>query len=168
MNCIVNVNLPGRGIGFENGLLVHISADMKRFAALTTGNIVICGRKTLQTFPGGRPLKNRTSWILSATEGFCPAGAAVFPTLEDLLAACRQENPDRLWVIGGASVYAALLPYCSRACITRTFLPAQADAFFPDLDSQAGWHLAEEGPILEENGIQFQFAEYVQASPRGL
>lgn len=165
MNLIVNVNLPGWGIGFENSLLVHISADLMRFAALTTGNTVICGRKTLQTFPGGKPLKNRTTWILSGTPGFRPDGTAVYPTLDSLLAACRAADPERLWVIGGASVYAALLPYCRTAYLTRTFQEAEADAFFPDLDKTPGWQLLHEGPVLEENGLRYQFAEYLQESP---
>ena len=166
MHLIVNINLPGRGIGRQGQLLTRISADMKRFAALTTGNIVICGRKTLETFPGGRPLKNRTSWILSSDPDFAPAGAVVFSSLEQLLDSCSREEPDRLWVIGGASIYAALLPWCREAHVTRTFRPAQADAFFPDLDSLPGWSLTRESEIMEEAGIRFQFADYTQASPR--
>ena len=69
MEAIVNVT-PDWGIGFENRLLVAIPEDLKRFRALTEGKTVILGRKTLQTFPGGKPLKNRRNLVLSSDFSF--------------------------------------------------------------------------------------------------
>ena len=110
MDCIVNVT-QNWGIGKDGGLLVSISADLRRFRALTTGKTVIYGRKTLLTFPHTRPLPNRENWILSATPGFSVPGAAVFPSLAALQEAMRTRPADSLCLIGGASVYRALLPW---------------------------------------------------------
>ena len=103
MDCIVNVT-QNWGIGKDGGLLVSISADLRRFRALTTGKTVIYGRKTLLTFPHARPLPNRENWILSATPGFSVPGAAVFPSLAALQEALRPRPADSLCLIGGASV----------------------------------------------------------------
>ena len=102
-------------IGRDGDQLCYIPADLKRFQALTTGHPVILGRKTLATFPGGRPLKNRRNLILSRDSAFAPEGAEVFRSLEALRAAAPADS----FVIGGASVYAALLDWCDTAYITK-------------------------------------------------
>ena len=122
MDCIVNVT-QNWGIGKDGDLLVSIPTDLRRFRALTTGKTVIYGRKTLLTFPHARPLPNRENWILSATPGFSVPGAAVFPSLAALQEALRTRPADSLCLIGGASVYRALLPWCSRVLLTQTCLP---------------------------------------------
>jgi dihydrofolate reductase len=164
MDLIVNVS-ENWGIGKDGKLLFSISADLKRFRQLTTGKTVILGRKTLATFPGGRPLKNRTNLILSAS-GCTVEGAEVVPDLEHLFARLRQQDLDQVSVIGGASVYQALLPYCRVAYITRTFCAPEADTFFPNLDQLEAWSVQETGPVLEENGVRFQYIDYVNHSPR--
>ena len=163
MDLVVNV-CENWGIGKDGNLLVSISADLKRFRQLTTGKTVILGRKTLSTFPGGRPLKNRTNYILS-TSSIPVEGAEVFPNLDALFAQLGQWNTDLVSVIGGASVYEALLPYCTRAYVTKTFLSPKADTYFPNLDKLANWSIIKEGPILEENGIRFQYLDYVNSAP---
>ena len=92
-------------LGKDGDQLVYLSQDLKRFKALTTGHPVILGRKTMATFPGGRPLKGRRNLILSRNPDFAPEGAEVFPDLDSLLA----QAPEDACVIGGASVYQALL-----------------------------------------------------------
>ena len=103
MDLIVNV-CENWGIGRDGKLLVSISADLKRFRQLTTGKTVILGRKTLSTFPGGRPLKNRTNLILSRSTA-AVEGAEVLPDLPALFARLRDCDLARVSVIGGASVY---------------------------------------------------------------
>ena len=114
MNLIAAVDLNW-AIGRDGDQLCYIPADLKRFQALTTGHPVILGRKTLATFPGGRPLKNRRNLILSRDSAFAPEGAEVFRSLEALRAAAPADS----FVIGGASVYAALLDWCDTAYITK-------------------------------------------------
>ncbi len=159
MNLIVAVD-RNWAIGKDGDQLVYISEDLRRFKALTLGRTVILGRKTLATFPGGRPLKGRRNLILSRDPDFAPDGAEVFRDLETLLAAA----PEDAFVIGGASVYAALLDRCDTAYVTKISgrFP-QADCFFPDLDAQAEWGIAEEGPKLEENGLEFHYVTYKRA-----
>jgi len=143
-------------IGKDGDQLCYIPADLKRFQALTTGHAVILGRKTLATFPGGRPLKNRRNLILSRSESFAPEGAEVFPDVDSLLAAA----PVDAFVIGGASVYKALLPYCDRAYITKIDRAWPADSFFPDLDADPAWQVTEEGEPLEHEGLTFRYVTY--------
>ncbi len=160
MDCIVNVT-ENWGIGLGGRLLVSISADLRRFRSLTTGKVVILGRKTLATFPGGRPLKDRVNLVLSTDPALTIPGAAVAHSLDELFALCRPYPSDDLCVIGGASVYDLLLPYCRRALITRTLLTPEADRFFPNLDDAPNWHLEKTSEIFEENGISFQYQDYV-------
>ena len=143
-------------IGKDGDQLCYIPADLKRFQALTTGHAVILGRKTLATFPGGRPLKNRRSLILSRSADFAPEGAEVFTDVDSLLAAA----PVDAFVIGGASVYKALLPYCDRAYITKIDRAWPADSFFPDLDADPAWQVTEEGEPLEHEGLTFRYVTY--------
>lgn len=163
MFAVVNADLRW-GIGMENRLLVAIRADLQRFRRLTEGKTVILGRKTLETFPGGRPLKHRRNLILSRDESYSVEGAEIFHDLPSLLAALPQDTQD-VAVIGGESVYAALLPYCSRVLLTRTLEALPADRFFPDLDTLPGWSLASRSEVLEENGRRFQYIDYVNQSP---
>ena len=149
MNCIVNVS-QNWGIGNSNQLLFSICADLKRFRQLTTGKVVILGRKTLQTFPGGRPLKNRTNLILSATAGFQVEGATVYRSASQLLQALREYPQEQLCVIGGASVYELLLPYCR---------------FFPNLDALEHWTLTAASDVMEEDGVRFQYLDYRNQAP---
>lgn len=164
MNLIVNVT-QNWGIGFENKLLVSISADLHRFRRLTTGKAVILGRKTLETFPGGRPLKNRANFILSGNPDYAVEGATVVPSLPALQAALRPYDPADVCVIGGASVYEALLPYCRTAQVTKTYVDLRADRFFPNLDRLDTWEIEKISPMEEENGIRFQYIDYVNKKP---
>lgn len=161
MELVVNVS-ENWGIGNGGDQLVYISADLKRFRQLTTGKTVILGRKTLATFPGGRPLKNRRNLILS--RGVMEVeGAEVFPDLPSLLSAIGPE--EEVSVIGGASVYEALLPYCHKAYITRTLGTYPADTFFPNLDEMENWVVTEESDVFEEDGVKFKYMDYVNREP---
>ena len=155
MNLIAAVD-RNWAIGKGGDQLVYLRTDLKRFQALTTGHAVILGRKTLATFPGGRPLKNRRNLVLSRDPDFRPEGAEVFPTLEAPLAAA----PEDAFVIGGGSVYRALLPRCSVAYITKLDAAWPADTWLPDLDALPEWQVAEEGEELEENGVRFRYVTY--------
>lgn len=114
MDLIVAVD-QNWAIGKDGEQLLYLSQDLKRFKALTLGHAVILGRRTLSTFPGGRPLKGRRNLILSTTPGFAPEGGEVYPSLDALLAAA----PADAFVIGGESVYRALLDRCGTAYVTK-------------------------------------------------
>lgn len=145
------------GIGYQGRLLAHVREDLRRFKALTLGHPVILGRKTLATFPGGRPLPGRDNLIMSTTMDAAPEGARVFGDLPSLLA----HAPADSFVIGGETVYRQLLPYCDAAYVTVFHKRFEADAFFPDLDSDPAWTLSEEeGPFETEEGLAFTFRTY--------
>lgn len=155
MNLIAAVD-QNWAIGKDGDQLCYIPADLKRFQALTTGHAVILGRKTLATFPGGRPLKNRRNLVLSRNPDFAPEGAEVFRDLDSLLAAA----PADAFVIGGESVYRALLAHCDRAYITKIHRAWPADAYFPDLDADPAWAVIQEGEALEQDGLTFRYVTY--------
>ena len=155
MNLIAAVDLNW-AIGRGGDQLCYIPADLKRFQALTTGHPVILGRKTLATFPGGRPLKNRRNLILSRDSAFAPEGAEVFRSLEALRAAA----PEDAFVIGGASVYRQLLPWCDPAYVTKIDQAFPADCYFPDLDQDPVWEQTEESAPLEQDGIVYRYLTY--------
>lgn len=155
MNLIAAVD-ENWAIGKDGDQLCYIPADLKHFQALTTGHAVILGRRTLATFPGGRPLKNRRNLILSRNASFAPEGAEVFPGVDSLLKAA----PADAFVIGGESVYRALLPYCDKAYITKIHKAWPADAFFPDLDADPAWQVTEEGDAQEHEGLPFRYVTY--------
>lgn len=158
MDLIVAVD-QNWAIGKGGDQLVYIPEDLKRFKAITLGHPVILGRKTLATFPGGRPLKGRRNLILSATEGYAVEGAEVFPNLDALLAAA----PEDAIVIGGESVYRALLPYCSTAYVTKIDAEFPADRYFPDLDADPAWQTREISQPLEHDGLTFRYVTYTRS-----
>ena len=146
------------GIGKDGDQLIYLKEDLKRFQALTTGKTVILGRRTLATFPGGKPLKWRENFILSANPNFSVDDAMVFQDIPSLLA----HAPEDSVVIGGGRVYQALLPYCTTAYITKIHATFPADTFCPDLDADPAWELTEESAPLEQDGIAFHYTTYVR------
>jgi dihydrofolate reductase len=145
------------GIGYEDGLLFHLSSDMKRFKALTLGKTVVLGSRTLRTFPGGKPLAQRRNVVLTRSEAPIE-GAELAHTREDALALA---GPDAV-VIGGASIYTLLLPYCDRVMVTKVFASPKADSFFPNLDNHPDWRVDQKSEIMEENGLKYQYIDYVK------
>lgn len=156
MQAIVAVS-ENWGIGKDNDLLFRISADLKRFKALTAGHTVVMGRKTLQSLPGGKGLPNRRNIVLTGDPNFTAENAEIVHTPAQLVFAAGADS----FVIGGAAVYRQLLSMCDRVYVTKVFAAAEADAFFPDLDADPNWEIAEESEIMEENGIRFQYVDYV-------
>ena len=132
MRAILNAD-RNWGIGFQNRLLVHIPSDMRFFREQTTGNIVVMGRKTLESLPGGKPLPDRDNIILSRDPDLRARGAAVVHSVEELQKLLADVDTDRVYVIGGAEVYRLLLPYCDTVFVTKVDYAYQADAFFPDI-----------------------------------
>ena len=157
LEAIVAVNRDwGIGMGGTQNVTLH--ADRKHFRTVTEGCTVIVGRKTLADFPGGKPLPNRRNIVL--TRGDFPIeGAEVAHTAEEAIALARS---DRCLVIGGASVYRALLPYCTRIYATKIDACPPSDSFFPDLDLSPEWEIERESDVMEENGVRFRFVDYIR------
>ena len=159
MNIIVAVS-KNYGIGRNGGLLFSIPEDMAFFRSTTSGNTVIMGRKTLESLPGGRPLKNRRNIVFSRSCDFSVEGAEHVSSIEELLELINGE--ENAFVIGGEAIYRALLPYCSRAYITTVDAEAEADRYFPNIEQMQEWTLADASEWKEHEGLRFQFREYVR------
>ena len=144
MNLIVNVD-SNWAIGYRGKLLVSIPEDMKFFRSETTGKVVVLGRKTLDTFPGGQPLKNRTNIILTRNPNYQVKGAIICHSVEEVLEELKKYNSEDVYIIGGDSIYKEFLPYCDVAHVTRTDHVYDADAWFPNLEEDPAWVLVKEG-----------------------
>ena len=130
MNIIVNVD-KNWGIGYQNKLLNRIPEDMKFFRETTTGKVVVMGRKTLESFPNGLPLKNRTNIILSTNPRYEVRGAEVVHSKEELFESLKKYKDKEVYVIGGGQIYEMLLPYCRYAHVTKIDYSYAADTYFP-------------------------------------
>lgn len=160
MHAIVNVSLQW-GIGSENNLLVRIRTDMRRFRALTTDHTIIVGRKTLETFPEGKPLPNRENVVFTRDTAFAADHAHIVHDLSDLSRIIAERDADTVYVCGGEQIYRLLLPYCSDALVTLTYTSKKADHYFPNLNLMPNWVLTEVGEKQYENELAFRFLKYV-------
>ena len=132
------------GIGYNNHLLVSIPSDMKFFRQTTTGKVVVMGRKTLESFPNGMPLKNRTNIVLTGNQNYQVKDAVVVHSEDELMEELEKYDQDDIFVIGGESVYRMMLPHCDTVYVTKIDRAFQADTFFPDLDEMDEWVMTEE------------------------
>ena len=159
MNLIVNVD-SNWAIGYRGKLLVSIPEDMKFFRSETTGKVVVLGRKTLDTLPGGQPLKNRTNIILTRNPNYQVKGAIICHSVEEVLEELKKYNSEDVYIIGGDSIYKEFLPYCDVAHVTRTDHVYDADAWFPNLDEDPAWVLTGESEEKTYFDLEFRFCRY--------
>lgn len=159
MNLIVNVD-SNWAIGYRGKLLVSIPEDMKFFRSETTGKVVVLGRKTLDTFPGGQPLKNRANIILTRNPNYQVKGAIICHSVEEVLEELKKYNSEDVYIIGGDSIYKEFLPYCDVAHVTRTDHVYDADAWFPNLEEDPAWVLTGESEEKTYFDLEFRFCRY--------
>ena len=159
MNLIVAVD-SNWAIGNQDKLLITIPNDHKHFREETTGKVVVLGRKTLQTFPQGLPLKKRTNIILSRHPEYTVKDATVVHSLGELLEELKQYASKDVYVIGGESVYRQLLPYCDTVHVTKIDHAYQADTYFPNLDQDPDWEITADSDELTYFDIPYQFLKY--------
>ena len=159
MNVIAAVD-KNWAIGKENKLLVSIPADMKFFREMTTGKAVVMGRKTLEIFPNGLPLKNRTNIVLSANPAYQVKDAIVVHSKDELNEELRRYHSDDIYVIGGESVYRMMLEECDTAYITKIDYSYEADSYFPNLDEKDNWRLEAESEEQTYFDLEYCFLKY--------
>lgn len=159
MNLIVAVD-SNWAIGNKNELLIRIPNDMKHFREETTGKVVVLGRKTLETFPQGLPLKNRTNIILSKDKNYKVKDAIVVHSIKELLEELKNYPDENIYIIGGDSVYRQMLPYCDVAHVTKIDHSYEADAFFADLDADPEWEITAESDEQTYFDIAYYFLKY--------
>ena len=163
MNIIVAVD-KNWAIGYQNKLLNSIPEDMKFFRETTTGKVVVMGRKTLESFPNGRPLKNRINIVITSQKDYQVPGAIVLHSVEEALDYVKQYNSDDIYVIGGASIYEQMLPYCDVAHVTVMDYAYQADTWFPDLDKMDEFVVAADSEEKTYFDLEYCFKMYVRKS----
>ena len=180
---IVNVS-ESWGIGRNGQLLVNLPPDMKFFRETTKDSVVICGSTTLESFPGMAPLKNRVNIVLidddakirsesvAAANADSKAGKSTkliyVHSVEEAVNTARQEaaasgkDEQKIFVIGGASIYRIMLPYCDTCLVTINDCKEEADTFFPNLEASGEWKMTESSELMEYEGIQYRFTKWVR------
>ena len=145
------------GIGCCGTQPVALSVDRKFFREMTRGAMVIVGRRTVADFPGQKPLPGRVNVALTRQKceipGFTVANSP--EEAEDLA-----KTAERAMVIGGGSIYQQMLPLCDTAYVTKVHAKPESDTFFPNLDTDPAWVLAEVLQSGEENGVQYEMCLY--------
>ena len=159
MNLIVAVD-KNWAIGYGNKLLVSIPQDMKFFRETTSGKVVVMGRKTLESFPGGQPLKKRTNIVMTGNSNYEVKDAVVVHDIDSLLEELKQYPAEDVYVIGGESVYRALLPYCDKAYVTRIDHAYLADTYFPNLDEDPEWKMTKVSDEQTYFDLEYVFTIY--------
>ena len=146
-----------RGIGKDGTQPIALSADRKFFRETTRGAMVIAGRKTIADFPGQKPLPGRVNIALSRNADEIP-GFTLCRSPEEAVELAR--TAEKCFVIGGGTVYAQMLAFCDTAYITKVHVAPESDTFFPNLDENSDWYLAETLLSGEENGIPYEMLLY--------
>lgn len=162
MNLIASAD-KNWGIGCRNQLLVHIPDDMAFFREMTTGRVVVMGRKTWESLPGGI-LKNRINIVLTHDKNYKADGAVLVHSLEELHRELAQYDSKDVFVIGGESVYRQLLDECDTAHITKIDFAYSADAYLPNLDGQAEWEITGESDEQTYFDIIYHYLKYEKKS----
>ena len=145
------------GIGRDGTQPLALSADRKFFRETTKGAMVIAGRRTIGDFPGQKPLPGRVNLALTTQEIEIPGFTVVHSPNEAVEMA---KTADRAFVIGGGSVYRQMIHYCDTAYITKVHCTIDSDTYFPNLDEDPAWFLAEVLLSGQENGIDYEMCVY--------
>ena len=159
MNIIAAVD-KNWAIGKNNELLVRIPMDQKFFRETTTGKVVVMGRKTLESFPNGLPLKNRTNIVLTQNPAYQGKDAIVVHSMEELHRELEKYDTNDVYVIGGQKIYEQLLDECDVAHITKIDYAYDADAYFPNLDEKPEWKITADSEEQTYFDLEFYFYKY--------
>ena len=159
MKAIVAVDLNW-GIGCGGKLLQSIPEDMKFFKEKTIGNVVVMGRETFESLQGKNPLKDRINIVLSRSESFNEDRLIICNSIDETLNELQKYENDKIFIIGGESVYKQFLPYCDELYVTKIYNKYEADRFFPNIDIMSNWDLVKESEVKEYNNVRYVFSTY--------
>lgn len=163
MNLIVAVD-KNWAIGLGNKLLVSIPQDMKFFRETTKGKIVAMGRKTLESFPGGQPLKNRVNIVMTTDKNYSTNGIVLVHSLEEMRKELEKYPSEDIYIIGGETIYRQLLPYCDKAYVTKIDHAYEADTYFPSLDEDPQWKMTKVSDEQTYFDLEYVFSIYERIS----
>lgn len=164
LNCDINF-----GIGKKNGLLFNLPLDMKFFRETTKGHVVCMGSNTLISFPGSKPLKNRTNIVLSQDVNMNFEGVINVHTFEEFLNNIKEysQNED-VYIIGGASIYRQTLPYVDKVLLTKVNADGGAEVFFENLDKHPDFECVDEGEPIMDGDIEIRFTTYLNKNKKSI
>jgi len=148
-----------RVIGKNNTLIWHLPADLKRFKALTTGHVIIMGRKTFESI--GKPLPNRTTIVISRQADLQIEGAIIAHSVEEAILKAKSITREDIFIVGGAEIYALSLPLADQILVTQLHDIFEGDAYFPEIPSDI-FEISERerGVTDEKNAYQFSYITY--------
>ena len=159
MNMIAAVDSKW-AIGNKNKLLISIPADMKMFRQETKGKAVVMGRKTLESFPGQKPLPKRTNIVLTAKKDYNAGDAVVVHSIDELMEELKKYDTNDIYIIGGETIYRQMLPYADVCHITKIDREYEADAYFPNLDKDEEWEITAESDEQVYFDTTYAFVKY--------
>ncbi len=158
MNAITVVD-ENWGIGKDGGLLVHLSGDLKYYKSKTIGRVTVVGRKTLESFPGGKPLPDRVNIVMTRDPEYERDDCIVCRSIEEVMEEIKKYPEDQVFIAGGAEIYRQFMDLCDVFYVTKIYKGFKADRFFPDLDAM-GLRVTWESELQEENHISYRFLKY--------
>ena len=158
MKFIVSVDMNW-GIGKDNDLLMRIPDDMKQFREKTTGNVIVMGRKTLESFPNSKPLPNRLNLVITSNKDYYAEGVVICHSIDEALEKIKELNKD-VYIVGGGSIYTAFMPYCNEAIITKFEKVFDADTFIENLDENKDWKVDSVEKTDEYEGVKYKVIRY--------
>lgn len=148
------------GIGRDNGLLASIPTDMKYFREHTTDKVVVMGRRTLESMPGGKGLPKRINYVLTSDPEFRAERCIILNSEDELWEELSKYDPDDVFLIGGATLYNKFYRLCDRLYVTKMDADLGADTFIVDFDRDPDFEVVSESEPVTENGITFRFVVY--------
>lgn len=150
-----------RVIGKNNALIWHLPADLKRFKTLTTGHVIIMGRKTFESI--GKPLPNRTSIVISRQTDLQIEGVILAHSVEEAILKAKSLTREDIFIVGGSEIYALSLPLADEILVTQLHDIFEGDAFFPEISSEL-WEITgqERGITDDKNTYQFSYVTYTR------
>lgn len=158
MNAITVVD-ENWGIGKDGGLLVHLSGELKYYKSKTIGRVTVVGRKTLESFPGGKPLPDRVNIVMTRDPEYERDDCIVCRSIEEVMEEIKKYPEDQVFIAGGAEIYRQFMDLCDVFYVTKIYKGFKADRFFPDLDAM-GLRVTWESELQEENHISYRFLKY--------
>lgn len=164
MNLIVAVE-QNWGIGCDGKLLTYLPDDLKFFREKTTDKVVVMGHSTLKSLPNSAPLKDRVNIVLSRNQNLSIDNAVVCNSLDMLTEILKAYESDDVFVIGGQDIYKLLLPYCSKAYITKILKKLESDKFFPNIDELEQWSICYRSDIQTYKNTDYVFTTYQNSNP---
>lgn len=149
-------------IGYQNKLLISIPDDMKYFRELTTGKVCIMGKRTLDSLPGKKPLKDRVNIVLTHEKSFKVDGAIVAHSVDEVIGIIKDYDSEDVFVIGGESVYKQFMPHIDTAYITYIDYSYQADRYICNLDKDDNWKMIAESEEQTYFNVEYYYRKYVR------